>query len=351
MSARTLVLLLAAGCLPISNHAAVAQRPSLPFIWPLSRASQPLAPIVSTFGPRMSQHVDGDYSFHRGIDIPAEKGTPVYAIAGGVVRLAGLYEYYQTPVVQLRHYKTRSGSCDDGGCFYSNYMHLSEVYVKEGKTVRQGELLGYTGANPEGLAHLHLEIRDEGVYQRNCIHPLTVLPYINRWAPKIQCDTLAADEQGKGTLNVTVQTPRNECDLRSVSVMISSSARNKTTVSYDMVQWNLTQSPNEDPNRFLQFQDVNNVIAQPKPIVDQEDYELHLIFYNLPNVKVEGTYQVKVEATDARGKSSSVTRRLRAVKPDTAPAASRIVQIQNGVRPAASERMLLRPKLLTSSAT
>ncbi len=315
MPVRSVTLLIAASCLLISSSLAVAQQPTRSFVWPLSRSSTPIAPIATTFGPRVDSNGADSYSFHRGIDIPALDGTPVYAIADGEVRLAGTYDNYSTPVVQLRHYKNASRSCKNGGCYYSNYMHLSQVKVTEGKTVRQGELLGYTGTDVDGGPHLHFEIRNGGLYQQNCIHPLTVLPYQNRLAPKVRIDSLQSDENGKGTLTVTLQTARNECDLTRVNVAIVGSGRKKTERTYDMIGLNFAYSPKEDPNRDIHRQDFQNVIARPKPLDDKADYELTLVFYDLP-ITQDSTYQIKVQAVDARGKSADMSSRLRAEKPD-----------------------------------
>jgi len=296
-------------CFSMTVIASAQQRSR--FVWPLSRQAKPIAPLVSTFGPRVNAADQGAYAFHRGIDIPAASGSPVYAIADGVVRLAGSYEYYSTPVVQLRHYKNASQSCQNGGCFYTNYMHLSKVAVAEGKAVRQGDLIGYSGDTPDEIGQLHFEVRDGGVYQQHCIHPLTVLPYQNRLPPKITSVELHAAGE-TGALTITLSTPRSECDLKRVDVTVFDAGRMIATRTYDLVELNRKYSPQDNPNSLIQSQDFQQVIAQPKFLADKQDYELTLIFYQLPGIVAGNAYQVKVSAVDAGGKSIDISRRLRA---------------------------------------
>ena len=91
---------------------------------------------------------------HGGLDIAAPKGTPIKAAAGGTV--------------------TYSGSCGDG---YGNYVvishgngvttlyaHCSQLLVKAGQTVSQGEVIAKVGSTGNSSGnHLHLEIRKNGV--------------------------------------------------------------------------------------------------------------------------------------------------------------------------------------------
>ncbi len=55
------------------------------FIWPLGKSPTP-DEMNTSYGPR----IDADrWDFHDGIDLPAPVGTPVHAMAAGMVHRAG----------------------------------------------------------------------------------------------------------------------------------------------------------------------------------------------------------------------------------------------------------------------
>ena len=105
--------------------------------------------VTSGFGSRVLTVNGVKYWWHNGIDLRAATGTPVYAVADGVVLEAkdnptgyGLY-------VALYH--------DDFG---SLYAHLSQLLVKKGQQVKAGDIVGYSGNTGASTGpHLHFEIR------------------------------------------------------------------------------------------------------------------------------------------------------------------------------------------------
>ncbi len=101
---------------------------------------------------------------HQGVDYVAPKGTPVSAIADGVVAMARWNGGYGK-MVEIKH----------SGGLVSRYGHLSGYGpgIKVGRKVHQGATVGYVGAT--GLAtgpHLHFEIRQNG----KPVNPLKVIP-------------------------------------------------------------------------------------------------------------------------------------------------------------------------------
>lgn len=108
---------------------------------------------------------------HRGTDFAAPGGTPIYAVADGVVSAARTMNSYGN-CVQVSH-----GTADDGHRYDSLYAHMSSITVAEGTAVQKGNLLGYVGntGNVYGAGggyHLHLELRVDGAR----VNPLGYVP-------------------------------------------------------------------------------------------------------------------------------------------------------------------------------
>lgn len=106
--------------------------------------------VTSRFGSRWG-------SSHKGIDIGAAKGTKIKAAASGTV-VTSSYGYnggYGNYVV-ISH----------GNGIETAYGHCSELYVKVGQKVSQGDVIAAVGNTGRSYGnHLHLEIRVKGVAQ------------------------------------------------------------------------------------------------------------------------------------------------------------------------------------------
>lgn len=94
----------------------------------------------------------GTYQGHHGVDFPAPRGTPIYAVADGVVSYAGR-EGYGARVIFIRH----------AGGTVTQYAHMHEgnsgVIVVTGQKVKAGQKIGEIGSS--GLStgdHLHFEV-------------------------------------------------------------------------------------------------------------------------------------------------------------------------------------------------
>ena len=94
-------------------------------------------------------------TFHAGIDIPADTGTPILAAADGTVTETGFD-------ADRGHYL----KLDHGDGLTTLYAHCSSVDVTEGDTVRAGDTIAAVGNT--GLStgpHLHFEVRQDGEAQ------------------------------------------------------------------------------------------------------------------------------------------------------------------------------------------
>lgn len=90
---------------------------------------------------------------HLGTDFAAPTGTPVRALADGVVSVAGWQNGYGN-VVFVRHANDTE----------TVYAHMSRLLTHKGQRVGQGETLGLVGSTGWATGpHLHLEVRVKGV--------------------------------------------------------------------------------------------------------------------------------------------------------------------------------------------
>ena len=114
-----------------------------PFRFPLSD------PIVVTDIYGYTRLTGGSTISHKGTDFQAAIGTPVYAMNSGLVRFVGNLRNYGNTVV-----------IDHGLELLTIYMHLSEVNVKVGDTLKKGDFIGKSGDTGYVLGpHLHITVR------------------------------------------------------------------------------------------------------------------------------------------------------------------------------------------------
>ncbi len=113
--------------------------------------------ISSYFSPHRKHPILHRVRAHNGVDYAAPQGTPVKATGEGKIHFVGGQNGYGKTVI-IDHHSNIS----------TLYAHLSGYArgIKEGQSVRQGEIIGYVGQT--GLAtgpHLHYEFRVNDVHQ------------------------------------------------------------------------------------------------------------------------------------------------------------------------------------------
>ena len=138
-------------------------------IWPVD------ASVSQEYGSNPTQHLPADSwliqtfgnyqpNGHTGVDFPVQIGTPVRAVAGGVVKHAGWYSgsYLDNPYWISPSF---AGFClvIDHGAFVGIYAHLSGASVAAGETVQEGQVVAHSG-NTGGSTgpHLHFEVLPDG---------------------------------------------------------------------------------------------------------------------------------------------------------------------------------------------
>ncbi|MEL6254951.1 MAG: peptidoglycan DD-metalloendopeptidase family protein [Bacteroidota bacterium] len=122
----------------------VSQEPS--FIVPME------GKFVAGFGWR-THPIEQVKKMHWGMDYNAPTGTPVKASAEGTVSLVKRSKGGYGKQVEVTH----------GNGFVTKYAHLSEIKVKVGQKLNQGEVLGLCGSSGKSKGpHLHFELMKNG---------------------------------------------------------------------------------------------------------------------------------------------------------------------------------------------
>ena len=122
-----------------------AERPqvSVPSRMPLDNAR-----LTSEYGMRTHPVLKRRLG-HKGIDLAAPTGTPIYATADGFVSKAEWYSSYGNFV-----------SIEHGARIQTRYAHMSSITVEDGTWVQKGDVIGYVGSTGRSTGpHLHYEVR------------------------------------------------------------------------------------------------------------------------------------------------------------------------------------------------
>jgi murein DD-endopeptidase MepM/ murein hydrolase activator NlpD len=126
-----------------------------PYIWPIGDAW-----LSSTFG-RRADPITGEAENHAGLDLSADRGTPVKATADGTVETASYNGGYGNSIL-----------LDHGFGIETRYGHLSAYAVSAGQKVKRSQVIGYVGSSGHTTGpHLHYEILING----SPINPLRIL--------------------------------------------------------------------------------------------------------------------------------------------------------------------------------
>lgn len=130
----------------------------LPHMWPVVGDG---CVVTSRFGWRIDPIPGEGYEYHSGIDIADAEGSDILASAAGTVVSAAYSDGFGYNVL-----------IDHGNGYSTRYSHCSELLVKSGDTVQQGQLIAYMGSTGRSTGP-HCDFR---IYRDGCaVDPLTVL--------------------------------------------------------------------------------------------------------------------------------------------------------------------------------
>lgn len=157
-----------------------------------------LPPGTAFYRPTMTGYISSPWgtryymgrSWHEGIDVGIGEGTPVYAVATGVVATVLPRTSCGGNMVVVHHNI-------NGKTYTSVYAHLLSIAVSKKETVNKNTIIGYSGGSSTksydactGGAHLHLTVATglygvdytDWSYQLNRVHsinPATVINFPN----------------------------------------------------------------------------------------------------------------------------------------------------------------------------
>lgn len=130
----------------IDDNFSTGSASSSGYIFPVSESGYVY--YSSKYGYRVHP-ISGIYKFHSGIDLAAHEGTPIYAIADGVVTTSVYDGSGYGKWIEIQH--------SDGSL--SRYAHATELFVSEGDVVKQGQTIASVGMTGTATGHhLHFEI-------------------------------------------------------------------------------------------------------------------------------------------------------------------------------------------------
>lgn len=167
---------------PLAQPVGVPGNGNTRLLYPLSIP----APITSAFGWRIHP-ITGVPRFHYGTDLGAPMGTPVLAAFSGQVGTAEFLRGYGLTVILHHNRRTQE----------TLYAHLSEIFVRPGEWVEQGQAIGRVGSTGNSTGpHLHFEKRqlteqgwavlDAGNLLTNALGQITETIAVARLSPRAE---------------------------------------------------------------------------------------------------------------------------------------------------------------------
>ena len=107
--------------------------------------------VSSLFGKR-ADPITGKIEFHAGVDYAGKSGSPILAVASGIITWSGA-RYGYGNVVEINH----------GNGYQTRYAHNKKNLVVVGQKVDQGQVIALMGSTGRSTgSHVHFEVLNNG---------------------------------------------------------------------------------------------------------------------------------------------------------------------------------------------
>ncbi len=276
-----------------------------PVVWPISGdAAGDWTVLASTYGPRIRPE-DDTYDFHRGIDFVVPERTDVHSISKGTIALIEQITEVGGMRLQIQH---------DG--YVSNYMHLLKVDAELGDEVDPGDYVATSGLSIDGYGNLHFEIRRPSNEQKDCIHPLRILPYYDRGAPALEIGDIDTTDPLAPKVTVRVTVRNRELDLIRIAAAtfeapqaaILDGLSPLSEQSWDWEKWNTEKTIPGDDGAAINDQVPNGIEVRPVKYTHVSDEQVFEFTFTQLVGPVDTTkLRVRAEAEDIAGNVIVVT--------------------------------------------
>lgn len=251
--------------------------------------------VTSPFGPR---NVPKGSKYHKGIDLRARMGQPIFAMKDGTVgHVGGRYG-----IVAVDH----------GDGLISRYLHLSKYNVKPGQPIKAGDTVGYAGGTgPDGIntytPHLHLDViknnqnidpeqflksagvnlSRKGEPGNNDMAPLSDIGAEPKTGNEESSVALKKDiDRASGTINVANGTTQDTTQITSTSALTGndtstiSSAGSGSVTATNVSNMEQTPTQSFSPSSFSQSVSNGMDISSLVKILEQTNVFLSTIATN-----------------------------------------------------------------------
>jgi len=261
------------------------------------------ANVTSPYGWRIHP-IYGTKKFHAGVDLVCDSKYILAAKTGKIVEIG--YDSGRGNYIILQHSDNKDRS---------TYMHLKSIYVKEGQSITQGQIIGYMGTTGASTGtHLHFQVNtaSSSYSSTKNVNPAVLKYTYNKYHThvynKYGVQTSSTHPHkliGKcicGKLASTTSSTSKKYGLakgcKKCMPVITSKDKFRTTLTYKKIKWDKVQNA----NRYKYYlYCVSKQYATKFPTRYGTTTKNEITFTNL----LPGEYKVYIQAEDSTYQTSS----------------------------------------------